>query len=72
MRCRKAILAISLLLPVTACSHIHTAGVAYEPNPVPPPGYRAACTSLALPFNAFTTGCAPATAQQTAVVQVKG
>jgi hypothetical protein len=72
MRFCKALLAISLLLSVTACSHVHVAGVAMEPNPPPPPGYRAVCGSTPLPFNAFTTNCAPAAGQAVAVVQAKG
>jgi hypothetical protein len=43
-----------------------------EPNPPPPPGYRAVCGSTPLPFNAFTTNCAPAAGQAVAVVQAKG
>jgi hypothetical protein len=72
MRFCKALLAISLLLGVTACSNVHMAGVAYEPNPPPPPGFRAVCGSTPLPFNAFITGCTPAASETVAVVQAKG
>jgi hypothetical protein len=72
MRCCKAFLAVSLLLVVTACSHVHTAGIAYTPNPPPPPGYRAVCGSTPLPFNAFVTACAPAASETVAVVRAKG
>ena len=72
MRCAKAVLAISLLLLVTACGHVHPAGVALAPNPPPPPGYRAVCSSVPLPFNAFITSCTPAAGEQVAVVQAKG
>ena len=72
MRCCKAVLAFSLLLSLAACSHVHTAGVALAPNPPPPPGYRAACSSTPLPFNAFVTGCTPAASEAVAVVQAKG
>jgi hypothetical protein len=43
-----------------------------EPNPPPPPGYKAVCGSTPLPFNAFITGCWPTTGEQVAVVQAKG
>jgi hypothetical protein len=72
MRFCKALLAISLLLGVTACSTVHTAGVALAPNPPPPPGFRAACSSTPLPFNAFVTGCTPAAGTTVAVVRAKG
>ena len=72
MRFCKALLATSLLLSVTACSTVHTAGVAYAPNPPPPPGFRAVCGSTPLPFNAFVTGCTPAAGERVTVVQAKG
>jgi len=72
MRCAKAVLAISLLLSVAACGHVHPAGVALAPNPPPPPGYRAVCSSTPLPFNAFITSCTPAAGERVAVVQAKG
>jgi hypothetical protein len=72
MRLCKPILAISLLLLTAACGHIHTADVAMAPNPPPPPGYRATCSSLPLPLNAFITGCAATEGEQVAVVQAKG
>ena len=72
MRFCKALLAVSLLLGVTACSTVHTAGVAFEPNPPPPPGFRAVCASTPLPLNAFVTGCSPAAAEAVTVVQAKG
>jgi hypothetical protein len=72
MRFCKALLAVPLLLSVTACSHVHTAGVAMVPNPAPPPGFRAVCGSTPLPFNAFVTGCTPAVGETVAVVQAKG
>jgi hypothetical protein len=72
MRFCKPLLAIALLLLTTACGHIHTANVAMEPNPPPPPGYRASCASLPLPLNAFITGCAPMEGEQVAVVAAKG
>ena len=72
MRCAKAVLAVSLLLPVAACGHVHPAGVALAPNPPPPPGYRAVCSSTPLPFNAFITSCTPAAGERVAVVQAKG
>ena len=72
MRFCKALLAVSLLLGVTACSSVHTAGVAFEPNPPPPPGFRAVCGSMPLPLNAFITGCAPAAGETVAVVRAKG
>jgi hypothetical protein len=72
MRFCKALLAISLLLGVTACSNVHTAGTALMPNPPPPPGFRAVCSSTPLPFNAFVTGCTPAAGEPIAVVQAKG
>jgi hypothetical protein len=72
MRCCKAVLAISLLYLTTACSGVHSAGTAYEPNPSPPPGYRAACASTPLPFNAFVTSCTPAAAEERVVVRAKG
>jgi hypothetical protein len=72
MRCCKAVLAISLCLLAAACSHSHLAGVALTPNPPPPPGYRAVCSSTALPLNAFTTSCVPAAGERVAVVRAKG
>ena len=72
MRLCKPLLAISLLLLTAACGHIHPADVAMAPNPPPPPGYRAACTSVPLPFNAFISGCTPMEGEQVAVVQAKG
>ena len=72
MRFCKPILALSLLLLTAACGHIHPAGVAMAPNPAPPPGYRATCSSVPLPFNAFITGCAPTQGEAVAVVQAKG
>jgi hypothetical protein len=72
MRVCKALLATSLLLFVTACSHVHVAGVAQTPNPPPPPGFAATCASRPLPFNAFITGCAPAARDQVTVVRAKG
>jgi hypothetical protein len=71
MRVCKAISAISLLLLVAACSHAHPAGVAYEPNPSPPPGYRVVCTSTPLLLNAYITNCIPAAGEQVAVVRAK-
>ena len=72
MRCCKAALAMSLLALLSACGHVHPAGVAMEPNPPPPSGYRAVCSSTPLPFNAFITNCTPAAAESAAVVQAKG
>ena len=72
MRCAKGFFAISLLLVMAACSHVHPAGVAMTPNPLPPPGYRAVCASKPLPFNAFVTSCAPAAGEQVAIVRAKG
>ena len=72
MRCCKAVLAVSLLLLVTACAYVHPAGVALAPNPPPPPGFRAVCSSTPLPFNAFVTGCTPAAGERVAVVRAKG
>jgi hypothetical protein len=72
MRCCKPILAILLLMLTAACSHFHVADVAMTPNPPPPPGFRAACASLPLPLNAFTTACKPVQGESVAVVQAKG
>jgi hypothetical protein len=72
MRLCKPLLAISLLLLATACGHIHSADVAMAPNPLPPPGYRATCSSIPLPFNAFMTGCTPIEGEQVAVVEARG
>jgi hypothetical protein len=72
MRFCKPLLALSLMLLTAACGHIHPADVAMAPNPEPPPGYRATCSSVPLPFNAFITGCAPAQGEEVAVVQAKG
>jgi hypothetical protein len=72
MRYGKAVLAISLLLIVSACGHVHPADVAWAPNPPPPPGYRAVCSSTPLPFNGFITNCTPTAAERTAVVRAKG
>jgi hypothetical protein len=69
----KAVLAVALVVLVAACGHIHPAGVAFEPNPPPPPGFRAVCSSVPLPFNAYMTGCAPAGgAEEAVVVRAKG
>jgi hypothetical protein len=65
-------MAISLLLLTAACGHVHPADVAMAPNPPPPPGFRATCGSLPLPFNAFITACSPAQGEEVAVVQAKG
>jgi hypothetical protein len=72
MRCCKVILAILLVLPAAACSHVHFAETAVGPNPPPPPGYRAVCSSTPLPFNAFISSCTPAAGEQVAVVRAKG
>jgi hypothetical protein len=72
MRCCKAFLALSLLLLATACANVHSAGVAYAPNPPPPPGFRATCSSVPLPLNAYITGCSPAVSETVAVVQARG
>ena len=43
-----------------------------SPNPSPPPGYRASCSSLPLPLNAFITACKATEGEAVAVVQAKG
>jgi hypothetical protein len=60
------------LSSLVACSHVHPADVAKAPNPPAPPGYRASCSSLPLPLNAFITACASDQSNQVAVVQAKG
>jgi Spy/CpxP family protein refolding chaperone len=72
MRCFKAALAISALVLTAACSHVHFADVAYAPNPPPPPGYKAVCSSTGLPLNAFITSCVPAAGEQVVAVRAKG
>jgi len=72
MRCFKAVLAMSLLAVLTACANVHAGGVALEPNPPPPPGYRAVCASTPLPLNAFITNCTPTAGEHVAVVRAKG
>ncbi len=72
MRWFKAALTCSIFLLTTACGHVHTADVASSPNPPPPPGYRAVCSSTPLLLNAFITGCTPVQAEQVTVVQAKG
>jgi hypothetical protein len=72
MRCCKAFVALSFLLLTAACGHVHPGGVAMAPNPSPPPGYRASCSSLPLPLNAFITACKATEGEAVAVVQAKG
>ena len=72
MRLFKPLVALALLLLTAACGHIHPADVTMAPNPVPPPGYRATCSSIPLPFNAFITGCTPIEGEQVAVVEARG
>ena len=73
MRCCKAALAILVLFLAAACGNVHVAGVATEPNPPPPLGYRAVCSSSYWPFNAVMTSCTPAAgAEQRVVVRAKG
>ena len=73
MRCCKAVLAILLLGALAACGNTHAAGVALTPNPPPPPGYLAVCTSTPLPFNAFISNCTPAQVrEERVVVRAKG
>ena len=67
----KASLWLLFLSPLSACGHVHPAGVALAPNPPAPAGYRASCSSLPLPFNGFITACAPAQSEQVAVVHAK-
>jgi len=67
------VIAVSLL--VTACGHVHFTQIAAEPNPPPPPGFQATCTSMALPFNGFISSCTPVVAPAVAeerVVRAKG
>ena len=71
-RCTKVTLGLMSLLTLAACGHVHPAGVAMAPNPPPPPGYRASCSSLPLPFNGFITACTPAQSEQVAIVHAKG
>jgi hypothetical protein len=71
----KAALAILLLLAGAACGHVHVAQPALHPNPAPPPGYVAVCSSMPLLFNAFISYCAPTVApavEDRTTVRVKG
>ena len=43
-----------------------------EPNPPPPPGYPAGCSSTPLRFNTFITNCTPMAGESVALVQAKG
>jgi hypothetical protein len=73
MRFCKAALAILLLGALAACGNTHVAGVAFEPNPPPPPGFTAVCGSTPLPFNAFVSNCTPAQMrEERVVVRAKG
>jgi hypothetical protein len=71
LRYVKLAVCLVFLSSLAACGHVHPADVAMAPNPPPPPGYRASCSSLPLPFNAFITACTPAQSEQVAIVHAK-
>ena len=70
----KAAFGLLVVLTLTACSHSHIGGVASGPNPLPPPGYRLACNSWPLIFNAYTSRCDPVVVpvEHRTVVRVRG
>lgn len=68
----KAALVVALAAPLAACA---SAFPERGPAPPPPPGYRAVCTTTALPLYFFPTTCTPVQdpkVERRAVVRAKG
>lgn len=55
----KAAVALSAAASLAACDVHTTAFPERGPAPPPPPGYRAVCSTSALPFYTFSSTCTP-------------